>query len=112
MEGILKNMGIQDMAAMLGVFMTFIGVCAFVVSLITEALKTIKQLNRLPTKLLCYIVAAALTPAMFCALMAYLGEPLAWFTVLAAFLASFVVAKVSMGGWDDVTELARRLIRK
>lgn len=112
MAEILKQVGIQDMTAAFAAIMAFIGVCAFLTSLITEALKGIKALDRLPTKLLCYIVALVITPLEDLIWMAYMGQPVEWYMVFASVLASFVAAKVSMNGWDDVTELARRLIRK
>lgn len=112
MAEIMTQIGVQNMTAVLGVFMTFIGGCAFLTSIVTEALKSIDKLDRLPTKLLCYIVALVLTTPVFCAMMAYLNQSVEWFMVFASFLASFVVAKVSMNGWDDVTELAQRLIWK
>ncbi|MDE6232500.1 MAG: hypothetical protein K2M60_04030 [Lachnospiraceae bacterium] len=112
MAEIMTQIGVQNITAVLGVFMAFIGGCAFLTSIVTEALKSIDKLDRLPTKLLCYIVALVLTTPVFCAMMAYLNQPVEWFMVFASFLASFVVAKVSMNGWDDVTELVQRLIWK
>lgn len=112
MVDILTQIGVQNMTSVIAVFMAFIGVCAFLTSVVTEALKSIEKIDRLPTKLICYIVALLLTTPVFCALMAYMRQPVEWFMVFASFLASFVVAKVSMSGWDDVTELAQRLIRK
>jgi len=68
----LTKLGIQDVTALLGVFMAFIGACAFAVSIVVEGLKSIEAVNRIPTKLTCYIVALILTPLAFVALMAYL----------------------------------------
>lgn len=112
MEEFMTQIGVQNMTAALGILITFIGMCAFLTSIVTEALKSIEKVNRLPTKLLCYIVALLLTTPVFCALMAYMRQPVEWFMVFASFLSSFVVAKVSMSGWDDVTELAQKLIRR
>lgn len=112
MTEIMTEIGVQNMTSVIAVFMAFIGVCAFLTSIVTEALKSIEKVNRLPTKLVCYIVALLLTTPVFCALMAYMKQPVEWFMVFASFLASFVVAKVSMSGWDDVTELAQKLIRR
>lgn len=112
MTEILAKAGVADVTAALGMVMAFIGVCAFLTSMITEALKSIQKINSLPTKLVCYIVALVITTPVYCALMAYLKQPIEWFMAFAAFLASFVVAKVSMSGWDDVTELAQKLIRR
>lgn len=112
MTEILTQAGIGNMTSVLGIFMFFIGVCAFLTSLVTEGLKSIKRLDRIPTKLVCYIVALVLTPLIFCAMMAYLNQKIEWFMVFASFLAAFVAAKVSMNGWEDVTELAQKLIFK
>ncbi len=112
MAEVMTQIGIRNMATALNVILTFIGGCAFLTSVVTEALKSIEKINRLPTKLLCYIVALVLTTPVFYAMMAYLNQPVEWFMAFASFLASFVVAKVSMSGWDDVTELTGRLIRK
>ncbi len=112
MTEILTLLGTDSIAAAFGVLMAFIGACAFITAMATEALKSIDRINRLPTKLVCYAVALVLTTPVFLALMAFMGQPVEWYMVFASFLASFVVAKVSMDGWDDVTELAGRLMRK
>jgi hypothetical protein len=49
---------------------------------------------------------------VFLALMAFLKQPVEWFMAFASFLASFVVAKVAMNGWDDVKELAEKMLGK
>lgn len=112
MAEILTQTGIQNVTALLGCIMTFIGACAFLASIITETLKSIPQTGRMPTKLLCYLVSLVITTPVYLGVMAYLHQPVEWFMVFASFLASFVVAKVSMSGWDDVTELAGRMFRK
>lgn len=112
MTEIMTQIGIEGMTEAFGIFMAFIGICAFLTSLITEAVKCIDKINRLPTKLVCYIVSLLITPLMCCVVMSWFGHQAKWTMILAAFLVSFVAAKVSMNGWDDVTELAQRLIRK
>ena len=112
MTEIMTQLGVRNMTTVLSLLITFIGICAFLTSIVTEAFKCIEILDRLPTKLLCYIVALVLTTPVYCAMMAYLNQPIEWFMVFASFLSSFVVAKVSMNGWDDVTEIAQRLIGK
>jgi hypothetical protein len=112
MTEILTQLGIENVTAALGAIMAFIGVCAFLTSLVTEALKGIRTVDALPAKLVCYVVAAVLTTPVFLALMAFLKQPVEWFMVFASFLASFVVAKVAMNGWDDVKELAEKMLGK
>ena len=112
MTEIFKWMGFDNFTQMLAMIVTFIGVCAFITSLIVEMLKSFEQINALPTKLVCYVVALFLTIPAFIALMAWMSQVVEWYMVFAAFLASFVVAKVSMSGWDDVTELYKRMMRQ
>ncbi len=110
-EILAKIGGAEEIATLAGIVMSFIGVCAFFTTIITEGLKSIKAINMMPTKLVCYIVALVITPLVFIAAMAYMDQPAEWFMVFASFLAAFVVAKVSMSGWDDIAELTTRLIR-
>ena len=112
MTEFLTQAGIRDTTAMISALLAFVGICAFFVSLVTEGLKSIRAVDRLPTKLVCYVVAVVITTPVFAALMAWLKQPVEWYMCFGAFLASFVVAKVAMGGWDDVTELAGRLLKK
>lgn len=112
MTEILKTVGIDDFATLISVLIFFVSVCAFFTALIVEGLKSISTIDRLPTKLVVYIVAVVLTTPIFVAMMAFLKQPIEWFMVFGSFLASFVVAKVSMNGWDDITELKNRLFKK
>lgn len=112
MTDILISFGVANAATVMTVLVTFIGICALVTSLVVEGLKSISSLNKLPTKLICYIVAICLTTPIFCAMMAWMEQPIKWFMVFASFLASFVVAKVSMNGWDDITELVGRMLKR
>ena len=91
--------------------MTFIGVMAFLVSIITEVLKKWEWLDRkMPTQLLTIILSVVLCPLAYIALMVYCKQVIDWFIVFASFLAAFVVAMVAMDGWDRVKELASRFI--
>ena len=112
MEEIVKLIGFSDFTQMLAVVVAFIGFCAFVTALVVEVTKAVKRINALPTKLVCYAVALPVTVLTFLALMAAMSLAVEWYMVFAAFLASFVVAKVSMSGWDDVTELYKRMMRR
>ena len=111
MTEILTMIGIENATKVIAWVLAFISVSAITVSLVTEGLKSIKWINRFPTKLVCYVVAITLTTPMMLALMAYMKVPVEWYMVFASFLASFVVAKVSMYGWNDVNELCKRLFR-
>lgn len=91
----------------------FIGAMAFIVSVITEALKKWAWFDRrVPTALTVILLSLILCPACLLGLAACYGVATPWFMVLASFIAAFIVALVSMDGWERVTELAERLIRK
>lgn len=111
MTEILKTVGIDNFAILMSVLIFFVAVSAFFVSLVVEGLKSISAIDRLPTKLVVYIVAVVLTTPIFVAMMAFMKQPIEWFMIFGSFLASFVVANVSMNGWDDITELKDRLFR-
>ena len=58
------------------------------------------------------ILSLILCPVCLLGLAAYYGVAIEWFMVFASFIAAFIVALVSMDGWERVTELAEKLIRK
>lgn len=91
----------------------YIGVMAFIVSVITEVLKMWKWFDdRVPTPLVVIVLSLVLTPASLVALMSYYGRTVEWYEVFASFVAAFIVALVSMSGWERVTELFERMIKK
>ena len=88
-------------------FILFIGVLAFVVSVITEALKKWEWFDKkVPTALV------VICPVAMLGMMQYLKQPIEWYMVFASFVAAFIVALVAMDGWERVTELAEKLIKK
>lgn len=101
--------GAADGASLLSLLVVFVTWLAMACSLVTEFVKELPGIQKVPTKLVCYIVAIVITTPAFVAAMAYLKIPVEWYSCFASFLASFVVAKVAMGGWDDMTELYGRL---
>lgn len=92
---------------------SFIGIMAFIVSAVTEALKKWAWFDgRVPTALTVIVLSLILCPACALGLAAYYGIAITWFMVFAAVFAAFIVALVAMDGWERVTELAGKLIRK
>lgn len=89
-----------------------VGIMAVAVSLITEGLKAVKTIDLMPTRLVAYLVSLVITPISYVGYMTYLNEPIEWFMVFASFLAAFMIAKVSIGGWDEVMELINRCMKK
>ena len=78
----------------------FIGIMAFIVSVITEAVKRWEWFDKkVPTALTVIILSLVLCPVCMLGLLSYYNMP-------------FIVALVAMDGWERVSELAERLIRK
>lgn len=91
----------------------FVGVMALVVSCITEALKKWKWFDeKVPTELTVIVLSLILCPICMRGMAEYYGVPIESFMVFASFIAAFIVALVSMDGWERVTGLAERFIRK
>lgn len=88
--------------------LTAIGIMAFVVSVITQVIKEIPALNKLPTSVVVIALSLALCPIAFVAMMTWQKQPIGWQMIFACMIAAFVVALVSMGGWEKVSEIWNR----
>lgn len=86
-------------------FMGALGAIAFVVSVITQVIKGVKPLDKLPTDILVFILSIALTLVAFFAYASYTGLAILWYYVVGAVIAGFIVAFVAMYGWTKLKEL-------
>lgn len=96
-----------DMTLMIAV----VGAIAFMVSVITQVLKGVKLLSKIPTDLFVFVLSIGITVAAFVAYMQYIQQSILWYMVLAAIMAGFVVAFISMYGWRKLSELWKRFGR-
>lgn len=85
-----------------------IGLTAFVVSIITQAIKDMPFLVKVPTSVVVLILSLILCPVEVIVLCQYFKIVIEWYYVFASFIASFFVYLVSTGGWEKVTELWNR----
>lgn len=85
-----------------------IGVMAFLVSVVTQVIKELPGLKNLPTSMVVIILSLVLCPLAMLALLEYLKQPVTWYMVFACMLAAFVVALVSMDGWERLKEIWNR----
>ena len=88
-----------------------LGALAFAVSLIVELLKDLPGVKKLPTKASVILVALVVTVMALFVYLAYAHIPLLWYYVVLAVFAAFVVAYISMYGWDTLKELKDRFIK-
>lgn len=90
-----------------------IGLLAFVVSCITEVLKAWKWLDgHVPSALLVISLSLVICPVTLLGMLNWAKQPIEWYEVFASFIAAFIVALVSMNGWEHVTDLAKRMLHK
>lgn len=82
-----------------------VGAIAFVVSVITQVLKGVKPLDKLPTDILVFILSIVLTLVAFFAYASYAGLIVLWYYVVGAVIGGFIVAFVAMYGWTKLKEL-------
>ena len=92
--------------------LTAIGVMAFIVSVITQVIKSWPGLEKLPTAAVVIVLSLILCPAAFMALMAWQKQPITWYMVFACMIAAFVVALVAMDGWERIKEIWERTADK
>ena len=92
--------------------LTAIGVMAFIVSVITQVIKSWPGLEKLPTAAVVIVLSLILCPAAFMALMAWQKQPITWYMVFACMIAAFVVALVAMDGWELIKEIWERTTYK
>ena len=95
---------IQDMTLILAV----IGALAFMVSVITQVFKGVGILSKIPTDILVFVLSIGLTVTAFIAYMQYIQQAILWYMIIAAIMAGFIVAFVTMYGWDKFNDLWKR----
>lgn len=88
--------------------MVAIGALAFVVSVITEVIKGIGALKKIPTDIVVIVLSMILTVVAFFAYAQYVSLVVAWYLVVAAIICGFFVAFIAMYGWDKINELWNR----
>ena len=82
-----------------------IGVMAFVVSTITQVVKSWPGLDKLPTSAVVIVLSLVLCPVTFVALMAWMDREITWYMVFACIIGAFIVALVAMDGWERLKEI-------
>lgn len=85
-----------------------IGALAFMVSIITQVFKGVGVLSKVPTDILVFVLSIGLTVIAFVAYMQYIQQIIVWYMIVAAIMAGFIVAFVSMYGWEKFSELWKR----
>lgn len=95
----------------LTLIMAVIGVLAFVVSVITQVFKGVGALAKIPTDILVFVLSIVLTVIAYVAYMDYIQQTVNWYMFIVAVIAGFMVAFVSMYGWEKFSELWKRFVK-
>ena len=98
-------MNVNEMMQYISYLLIAIGVMAFIVSIITQVIKTWPKLDTLPTSAVVIVLSLVLRPVAFIAMMSWMNRPIEWYMIFACFLAAFVVALVAMDGWERLKEI-------
>lgn len=101
-------MNVNEIMQYLSYLLIAIGVMAFIVSVVTQVIKSWPGLEKLPTSAVVIVLSLILCPVSFVALMAWLKQTIVWYMIFACMVAAFVVALVSMDGWERVKEIWER----
>lgn len=101
-------MEVQNLMQYVSYLLIAIGIMAFLVSAITQVIKSWPGLDSLPTSVVVIVLSLILCPVTLVALMSYLKQPIEWYMLVACFLAAFMVALVAMDGWERVKEIWSR----
>lgn len=94
------------------VIMSAIGTLAFIVSIITQVTKEIGFFAKIPTSLQVIILSITLTTISYIAYAQYSYMQIHWYMIAASIIAGFFVAFVAMFGWDKLSDIYNKLIKK
>ena len=101
-------MNIETLMRYMSYILAGIGVLAFLVSVIVQAIKEMPALKKIQTNVVALITSLILTPAAVIVLCTYYQIVTEWYYIFASFIAAFIVYLVSTGGWERVTEMWNR----
>ena len=76
-------MNVNEIMQYLSYLLIAIGVMAFIVSAVTQVIKSWPGLENLPTSAVVIVLSLILCPVSFVALMAWLKQPIVWYMVFA-----------------------------
>lgn len=85
-----------------------IGILAFLVGAITQVIKEMPFLAKIPTNAVALAVALILCPLSVVIACQFFKIVIVWYYVFASFVAAFIVYLVATGGWERVYGMWKR----
>lgn len=98
----------QNLEVYISTLLIVVAVATVLVNIIVEVLKKVTW-DLIPTNLLAFIVAEAVTLLSFFAICQIQGVPVVWYMVAAAVVLGLIVAYAAMFGFDKLQELIDQL---
>ena len=99
---------IQNIPAVISVILPLVLVLMVVTNIIVEVLKKLTW-ERLPTNILVFVVAMAVTLLAFFAMCQIAGVPVTWYMVVGAIVLGFFVCFAAMFGFDKLRQTMEQL---
>ena len=87
------------------VILTIIGAMATFVTIVTEFTKTWGFLNRIPTSLQVLVVSMLVSILSVVIYVQMQKATMVWYYIVGAIVLGWIVAYVSMYGWEKLTEM-------
>ena len=91
------------------VILTIIGAMATFVTIVTEFTKTWGFLNRIPTSLQVLVVSMLVSILSVVIYVQMQKAEMIWYYIVGAIVLGWIVAYVSMYGWEKLTETWKKL---
>lgn len=89
-----------------------LGALVFVAQVIVQVTKEVPPIKRIPTKLWAIIVSIAVCQFALFIFAAVAAFTVLWYYIVLAAFAGFVVAYISIYGWDSLNELYLRYAKQ
>ena len=99
---------VQNIPAVISVILPLVLVLMVVTNIIVEVLKGLTW-GKLPTNLLAFIIAMAVTLLAFCAMCQIAGVPITWYMVVGAIVLGFFVCFAAMYGFDKLKQTMEQI---
>ena len=90
--------------------LSVIGMLAALVMIITEMVKDLWGISRIPTKLTALAVSIVVVAGAMAVYLNMADLSFQWWYLVAAFFAAFVVGYLSINSWDTLYEIWRRFV--
>lgn len=90
--------------------LSIVGILAAIVMIITEMVKELGIIKRIPTKLTALVISFVVVISAMIFYLNMAESAFVWWYLIAAFFASFIVGYLSMNGWDALYEIWKRFV--